>query len=159
MRCEPHHSWVNRWPVAQFARRAIVYRIRHAPQGNAASPSGYPVLTHNRHKRERTMKRILLLICVAVLGASALTAQATGMPLYNAPYRAFQRSEIGGAVSFPSGGGTAFIGMYRMASGKLDLGFQAGVATCSGCNSAFLAGVEARERVLTHSADFPLDGA
>src|SRR5437879_4690060 len=73
------------------------------------------------------MRRVLLLTCAAVLGTSALAAQATGMPLYNAPYRAFQRSEIGAAVSFPSSAGTAFLGMYRMASGKLDLGFQAGI--------------------------------
>jgi len=106
------------------------------------------------------MRRIFLMTCLAALGASALTAQATGMPLYNAPYRAFQRSEIGAAVSFPSSAGTAFLGMYRMASGKLDLGFQAGIwDPCSGCKSVFLAGVEARDRVLTHNADFPLDGA
>lgn len=106
------------------------------------------------------MRRVFMVAVAALFGASALAAQATGMPLYNAPYRAFQRSEIGGAVSFPSSSGTAFIGMYRMASGKLDLGFQAGIwDPCSGCNSVFLAGVEARERVITHNADFPLDGA
>ena len=106
------------------------------------------------------MRRAFMVAVAALLGASALAAQATGMPLYNAPYRAFQRSEIGGAVSFPSSAGTAFIGMYRMAIGKLDLGFQAGIwDPCSGCNSVFLAGVEARERVITHNADFPLDGA
>jgi hypothetical protein len=106
------------------------------------------------------MRRTILIALVAVLGASGLAAQATGMPLYNAPYRAFQRSEIGAAVSFPSSAGTAFLGMYRMASGKLDLGFQAGIwDPCSGCNSVFLAGVEARDRVITHNADFPLDGA
>jgi hypothetical protein len=100
------------------------------------------------------------MVFVAALGASGLAAQATGMPLYNAPYRAFQRSEIGVAVSFPSSAGTAFLGMYRMASGKLDLGFQAGIwDPCSGCSSVFLAGVEARDRVITHNADFPLDGA
>lgn len=106
------------------------------------------------------MRRTILLAFVTALAASNLAAQATGMPLYNAPYRAFQRSEIGGAVSFPSNAGTAFIGMYRMASGKLDLGFQAGIwDPCSGCKSVFLAGVEARERVITHNQDFPLDGA
>ena len=106
------------------------------------------------------MRRAFMVAVAALLGASALAAQATGMPLYNAPYRAFQRSEIGGAVSFPSNFGTAFIGMYRMASGKLDLGFQAGIwDPCSGCKSVFLAGVEARERVITHNTDFPLDGA
>jgi hypothetical protein len=106
------------------------------------------------------MQRVLLIAAVAAFGASGLAAQATGMPLYNAPYRAFQRSELGVVVSFPSSTGTAFLGMYRMASGKLDLGFQAGIwDPCSGCNSVFLAGVEARDRVFTHNADFPLDGA
>ena len=106
------------------------------------------------------MRRLFLMVFVAVLGTSTLAAQATGLPLYNAPYRAFQRSEIGAAVSFPSNAGTAFLGMYRMASGKLDFGFQAGIwDPCSGCNSIFVAGVEARERVITHNADFPLDGA
>jgi hypothetical protein len=106
------------------------------------------------------MRRVSLMTFLAAMGASALAAQATGMPLYNAPYRAFQRSEIGVAVSFPSSAGTAFLGMYRMASGKLDLGFQAGIwDPCSGCSSVFLAGVEARDRVITHNADFPLDGA
>jgi hypothetical protein len=106
------------------------------------------------------MRRVFLIVFLAVLGASGLAAQATGMPLYNAPYRAFQRSEIGAAVSFPSSAGTAFLGMYRMASGNLDLGFQAGIwDPCSGCKSVFLAGVEARDRVITHNADFPLDGA
>jgi hypothetical protein len=106
------------------------------------------------------MRRTLLIALVAVLGASGLAAQATGMPLYNAPYRAFQRSEIGAAVSFPNSAGTAFLGMYRMASGKLDFGFQAGIwDPCSGCKSVFVAGVEGRERVITHNTDFPLDGA
>jgi hypothetical protein len=89
-----------------------------------------------------------------------LAAQATGTTTFNAPYRAFNRSEIGLLLSFPNGGGTAFEGVYRMASGKFDIGFKGGLLDPGGPGSTvLLIGAEARERVLTHSVDFPLDGA
>jgi hypothetical protein len=93
-------------------------------------------------------------------GTSTLQAQATGTPTFNAPYRAFTNSEIGVLVSFPNGGGTAFEGAYRMSSGRFDIGFKAGLFDPNGPGHAvLLLGAEARERVLTHSAEFPLDGA
>jgi hypothetical protein len=47
-----------------------------------------------------------------------------------------------------------------MASGKFDLGFRAGIFTPSGNGDAsMLVGAEARQRVVTHTEDFPLDGA
>ena len=92
--------------------------------------------------------------------AATVRAQVTEMPSYNAPYRAFQRSELGGVVSFPDGGGTAFEGVYRYASGTLDIGLRGGFfAPGNNLNTALLLGVEARERVITHTVDFPLDGA
>jgi hypothetical protein len=94
------------------------------------------------------------------LGAAATAAaQATGTPTFNAPYRAFTRSEFGATVSFPSGGSTGVEGMYRIASGKFDLGFKVGFLDRDGGDAVLLAGVEARQRVITHNADFPLDGA
>jgi len=98
---------------------------------------------------------------LAALGAvSAAGAQATGTPAYNAPYRAFTRSEIGARFSFPNGGGTAIEGLYRIASGRFDIGFKAGMFDTEGAGDAIvLAGVEARQRVITHNEDFPLDGA
>jgi len=108
------------------------------------------------------MRRDLaLLVCAGLLaGAGRAPAQATGTPTFNAPYRAFQRSEIGLLLSFPNGGGTAVEGAYRMASGRLDLGFRVGFFDPPGPGSAVaLAGVEARQRVITHTLDFPLDGA
>jgi len=82
------------------------------------------------------------------------------MPSYNAPYRAFQRSELGAVFSFPNGGGTGFEGAYRYASGTLDIGLRGGIFDPSGAGKAvLLVGVEARERVITHTIDFPLDGA
>jgi hypothetical protein len=93
-------------------------------------------------------------------GATTVAAQATGTPTFNAPYRAFTRSEIGLLLSFPNGGGTAFEGAYRFATGKFDLGFKGGLFSPGGtAKTVLLAGVEARERVLTHTLDFPLDGA
>lgn len=93
--------------------------------------------------------------------AGSLPAQATGMPTFNAPYRAFTRSEIGLIVSLPDGGGTAFEGAYRLASGRFDVGFRGGVfdQDAPNADAALLIGVEARRRVITHSLDFPFDGA
>jgi len=107
------------------------------------------------------MRRYLTLSLLgSVVVASAVAAQATGMPSFNAPYRAFTRSEIGLVISFPNGGGTAFEGAYRKASGKFDIGFRGGILDPGGAGSTLLLlGVEARERVLSHTVDFPLDGA
>ena len=101
------------------------------------------------------------LIAGLALGLAApLGAQTTGMPSYNAPYRAFQRSEIGVVVSFPDGSGAGFEGVYRYAKSRFDIGFRAGMfAPGGGANARLLVGAEARERVITHTADFPLDGA
>ena len=107
------------------------------------------------------MRRYLALLLLAAAGlATEARAQATGTPTFNAPYRAFTRSEIGLVLSFPNGGGTAFEGAYRMSSGRFDVGFKGGIFDPGGAGDAtLLVGVEARQRVLTHTADFPLDGA
>ncbi len=107
------------------------------------------------------MRRYLALLLLAAAGlATEAWAQATGTPTFNAPYRAFSRSEIGLVLSFPNGGGTAFEGAYRMSSGRFDVGFKGGIFDPGGAGDArLLVGVEARQRVLTHTADFPLDGA
>lgn len=106
------------------------------------------------------LRKTVLLMFALVAVATTARAQATGTPSYNAPYRAFERSEIGIVVSFPNGGSTAFEGVYRMANGRFDLGFRAGILDTQGAGDAIiLLGAEARQRVITHSTDFPLDGA
>jgi hypothetical protein len=106
------------------------------------------------------MSRALWLLVIGGGMASSAAAQATGVPSFNAPYRAFRRSEIGLAISFPDGGGTAFEGAYRRSSGKFDLGFRGGIFTPGGNgDSRLLVGAEARQRVVSHTEDFPLDGA
>ncbi len=103
---------------------------------------------------------LLTIVILAASGARVAGAQATGNTTFNAPYRAFQRSEIGVLLGFPNGGGTSVEGAYRYASGKFDIGFQAGFLDTPGPgNTVFLVGAEARERVITHTIDFPLDGA
>ena len=100
-----------------------------------------------------------LFLLAGVGFASTAAAQATGMPSFNAPYRAFKRSEIGLSLSFPQGGATAFEGVYRIASGSFDLGFRGGILDPDAGQASLLIGVEARQRVVTHTEDFPLDGA
>jgi hypothetical protein len=107
--------------------------------------------------RRRLLPGALLLLASVT---DHLAAQATGTTTFNAPYRAFTSSEFGLLLSFPNGGGTAFEGAYRMASGRFDIGFKGGLLDPSGAgNAVLLIGTEARQRVLTHSVDFPLDGA
>ena len=109
---------------------------------------------------QRSTLLTLAVVCGAGLVPASLTAQATGTTTFNAPYRAFSNSEFGILVSFPNGGGTAFEGAYRVSSGKFDIGFKGGIfAPGGGGSSVLLLGVEGRERVLSHSEDFPLDGA
>src|SRR5712664_2971319 len=112
---------------------------------------------------EEHAMRWFCMSCVLIVGAGLVSnaaAQATGLPSFNAPYRAFRRSEIGLVLSIPNGGGTAFEGAYRLSSGKFDIGFRGGIFTPGGnLNSRLLLGAEARERVVTHTEDFPLDGA
>src|SRR5438270_14012761 len=108
------------------------------------------------------MRRDLALRVVVGLsaGTARAAAHATGTTTFNAPYRAFVRSEIGVLLSFPNGGGTALEGAYRIASHGFDLGFKAGFFTPSGAgDTELLLGAEARQRVITHTIDFPLDGA
>lgn len=107
------------------------------------------------------MRRWLpVVVSLGVIVPAVAAAQATGTTTFNAPYRAFANTEFGLLLSFPNGGGTAFEGVYRLSSDRFDIGFKGGLLDPSGPGSTvLLVGAEARERVLTHSQDFPLDGA
>lgn len=87
------------------------------------------------------------------------SAQATGTPSFNAPYRAFGAHEFGATLSFPEGQGRDFAleGQYRFGARTWDVGFRGGVMDAP--SAVVLAGVEGRNRVITHSEQFPLDGA
>jgi hypothetical protein len=102
----------------------------------------------------------MLAAAVVLGGFSNGSAQVTGMPAFDAPYRAFARHEFGGSASFPSGGGTALEGQYRFGYQNFDVGFRGGIFDPGGPGkSQALLGVSARDRVVTHSEAFPLDGA
>lgn len=101
-----------------------------------------------------------LCLLLSAAFASQISAQSTGLPSFNAPYRAFARSELGLVITFPDAAGTAFEGAYRMSSGNFDIGFRGGMLDPEGAGDAILLlGAEARQRVITHTPDFPLDGA
>jgi hypothetical protein len=109
-------------------------------------------------KENGMRQNTLFLIGLAL--AAPLGAQTTGMPSYNAPYRAFERTELGAVVSFPRGSGTAFEGVYRYAQSRFDLGVRVGMFDPGGAGkTALLLGGELRQRLITHTSDFPLDGA
>ncbi len=99
-------------------------------------------------------------IALCYFSASA-TAQSTGVPSFDAPYRAFSRHEFGGTLSFPSGFDFGIEGQYRFGYGNFDIGFRGGFLEPKAdlADTRITAGVAARQRVITHSVDFPLDGA
>lgn len=99
-----------------------------------------------------------LVVGFVVAGVVSANAQATLMPSYNAPYRAFETHEFGATLSFPGGGITGIEGQYRFGFKQFDIGARGGVATGNGSTSAIL-GVEGRFRIISHTEGFPLDGA
>jgi hypothetical protein len=100
------------------------------------------------------------LIAIAALVASAGTAaaQTTGTASFNAPYRAFEKYEFGGTLSFNDNDVTGVEGQIRFGYKAFDIGARGGMAFTSG-DDAVLLGIEGRGRVLTHSEQFPVDGA
>ncbi len=106
------------------------------------------------------LKTLTATAAALVVLATTVVAQATLTPSFNAPRRPFARSEFGGVVSFPEPAGTAYEGVYRVGSGKLDLGLRGGLLDFQGpAESTLLAGFEGRARMLSHGRDFPLDGS
>ena len=93
-----------------------------------------------------------------VVGVVAAAAQVTLMPSYNAPYRAFEKHEFGGTLSFPGGSNTGIEGQYRLGYKSFDVGVRGGVVTGNG-NTTVILGIEGRARVVAHTENFPLDGA
>ena len=91
----------------------------------------------------------------------ACAAQETGSPVYQAPYRAFARSEVGISLSEPDAG-FDLEGSYRSGLTKtVDLGFRAGIHSGPGPNGETdaLLGADLRARLVTHTESFPLDAS
>jgi len=99
------------------------------------------------------------LALTAVLAAAApATAQETGTPVFSAPYRAFSTHELGLSLSAPEGADLGLEGFYSFASGRNDFGLRVGLLDADDTSNLALGG-RFRTRLLTHSEDFPLDGA
>lgn len=108
------------------------------------------------------------LAAAVVFLSGTAEAQTTGLPLFLAPYRAFETTEIGASVVDP-GRGWAAEGMYRRGTRFFDFGFRAGIRTFTtnlpgptggdDRQTFFLTGVDARARVFDHTRDVPFDGA
>ena len=108
------------------------------------------------------IRRISTVMALAVIAlSSAAQGQSTGMPSYNAPYRAFERYEFGGTLSFAGwDNGTGLEGQFRLGYKTWDLGVQGGIFDPEGAGgTVFLLGGTSRVRVVTHGETFPLDGA
>jgi hypothetical protein len=97
---------------------------------------------------------------LALALAAPLAAQSTGTPVFHAPYRAFERYELGGNVS--DQGNITVEGFYGMSQtgGRWDLSLRGGVIDGGpGGRTGLLAGVDGRFRLFDQTQDFPLDGA
>lgn len=94
------------------------------------------------------------------LSAAPLAAQSTATPVFHAPYRAFDRYEFGATVSdYANLAVEGFYGFSQSAA-LWDFSLRGGIADQGGNGKAiFLAGVDARYRMITQTEDFPLDGA
>ena len=91
--------------------------------------------------------------------AAPLAAQSTGTPVFHAPYRGFQRYEIGANVS--DAGNIAVEGFYGWSPDRArwDVALRLGVLDRDPGKTALLTGLDARFRLIDQSQDFPLDGA
>jgi hypothetical protein len=105
------------------------------------------------------VRRVLTGVAVALaVSAGSLSAQATGTPSFNAPYRAFESHEFGATGSLVGFDNLGVEGQYRFGHKKFDIGVRAGYVD-GGAGGTFVAGAEGRGQVLTASSSFPLDGA
>lgn len=105
--------------------------------------------------------KLLGLGLVLAVPTAACAAQETGSPVYQAPYRAFARSEIGISLSEPSAG-FDLEGSYRAGlTNTVDLGVRGGFHNGPGPNSQTntLLGADLRARLVTHTESFPLDAS
>jgi hypothetical protein len=106
--------------------------------------------------RHRKLTWAAVWVTIAV-GAPA-HAQETGTPVFSAPYRAFAQHELGLSLSAPEGADLGLEGFYSFASGRNDFGLRVGFLDDDDDADLVLGG-RFRARLLTHSEDFPLDGA
>lgn len=96
---------------------------------------------------------------MASLAGGHLAAQATALPTFYAPTRAFGASELGVTLSRPGGSGTGIEARFGAALDRADLQLRAGYVDSGASDGDWVAGVEARIPALGRTPTFPLDGA
>ena len=105
--------------------------------------------------------RLLTAAILLAMPIAVCSAQSSGSPVFQAPYRAFARSEIGISLSEPSAG-FDLEGSYRGGlTNTVDLGFRGGFHSGPGTNGGTdaLLGADLRARVVTHTESFPFDAS
>lgn len=103
--------------------------------------------------------RLVGLLCIFA-ASQPLAAQATGLPTFYAPRRAFGSSELGLTLSRPGGDAIALEGRMGARLERADINFRAGFVDFGGSSyGSVVIGVEARIPAISHGSTFPLDGS
>lgn len=110
----------------------------------------------------RSASWLTAIALVATVGTAS--AQASGTPAFNAPYRAFANHEFGGTFSLlPGAAQWAAEGQYRFGYRQFDIGVRGGLKYFdlgpAGNRTDLILGTEGRLRIIEHNENFPLDGA
>lgn len=108
----------------------------------------------------RTLLAPLMALAIVLIPAVAALAQSTGVPVFQAPYRAFSRNEVSVFFTDP-GRGYSLEGSYRIGFGpRWDGGVRGGFLDGGkGYKTSLLLGFDTRFRLMDHTESFPLDGS
>ncbi len=105
-------------------------------------------------------KTVLALGAALVVCTGPAFAQATAMPAYYAPSRSFDEYEFGATLSFPDYEGLGVEGLFGFGYKNFDLEVRGGLFDPGeGIDASGTLGVTGRYRVISHTENFPLDGA
>ena len=105
-------------------------------------------------------KTVLALGAALVVCTGPAFAQATAMPAYYAPSRSFDEYEFGATLSFPDYEGLGVEGLFGFGYKNFDLEVRGGMFDPGeGIDASGTLGVTGRYRVISHTENFPLDGA
>lgn len=108
------------------------------------------------------MVRKVIVSCLLVVTTAAVStsAQTLGLSSFLSPYRTFDRVEFGGHFAFDEGTEYAVGGFLRGGVKRFDIGARLALIEPDGPGDLFVAvGVDARQQLVRHNEDFPLDGA
>lgn len=105
-------------------------------------------------------KTVMALGAALVVCAGSALAQATAMPTYHAPSRSFSEYEFGATLSFPDYDGLGVEGLFGFGYKAFDLEVRGGLFDPGeGADASGTLGITGRYRVISHTENFPLDGA